>query len=1048
MAYDDASKDSVTLGGSNGTQIHNVAAGTADQDAVNLDQLTKAGLKVGSDGTPTNSFVAYDDASKDSVTLGGSNGTQIHNVAAGTADQDAVNLDQLTKAGLKVDSTGTPTNSFVAYDDLSKGSVTLGGIGATKTVVLTNVAPGALTPTSTDAVNGSQLYNTVASTAAALGGGSVPKPDGTVGEPTYTVAGADYHDVGSAIDATSKQVASALKYVKFGATDALDAAATGTDAVAIGGYATSNGAHALAIGSNSVASGSGTVAIGYGSVAFEENTVSFGSVATQRRLTNVAAGTGETDAVNLGQVETLIADAAKTTTTKMASLSLAAPSTRSFANPSSLAPEELLSSGPTDKAGQIEAIGTDAIAIGLNVHAINNQTVAIGTNVSAAGIGSVAIGNSAVTTGVNATAIGVNAIASAGNAPLAIGYQAQSGSDNSLVIGNKSFIGDGPTMKASNSISLGNSNTILNTNSVAVGNANTVTGAGSFVLGNNTKVAGTNSVILGAGSDGSQSNVISVGAAGAERKIVNVATGVADTDAVNVKQLNDKVAGLSGGGSSLVTQAGPDEDVLVASATGGTHVNFAGTSGPRELTGVANGTGDTSAATVGQLKPAVAALGGGAGVAADGSVTGPTYHVQGGTQNTVGTALDALDGGLNSLKDQIDGAGLGLVAQDPKTKDITVGKDTDGSLVNVAGKDGNRKVSGVANGAVSQASVDAINGSQLFGTAQSIASAFGGGSMVNPDGTLKQPTFQVGGTSYHNVGEALTNLDGRTAQNTGDITNIKNELANIGGGQSNPNAISYDSSAHDKATLGSEGNTALVTNLTDATLSATSTDAVTGKQLFATNQEVASLGDALKNISTAGLGGIAMGPTDSGLSPVATAAGPNSIAIGDGANASGSGGVAMGTNSVAGGKDTLALGNGAQASSDNSVALGAHSVADQPNTVSVGSEGNERRVTNVAPGINGTDAVNMNQLGQVQSGLNDVARKSYGGIAAATALTMIPDVDANKTLSVGIGGGTYRGYAATAIGGTARITQNLKVRVGAGWSSGGTTVGAGASYQW
>jgi ATP-binding cassette subfamily C protein LapB len=85
---------------------------------------------------------------------------------------------------------------------------------------------------------------------------------------------------------------------------------------------------------------------------------------------------------------------------------------------------------------------------------------------------------------------------------------------------------------------------------------------------------------------------------------------------------------------------------------------------------------------------------------------------------------------------------------------------------------------------------------------------------------------------------------------------------------------------------------------------------------------------------------------------------------------------------------------------------------------------------------------------QLQSGLGDVARKSYGGIAAATALTMIPDVDANKTLSVGIVGGTYRGYAATAIGGTARITQNLKVRVGAGRSSSGTTVGAGASYQW
>jgi trimeric autotransporter adhesin len=46
----------------------------------------------------------------------------------------------------------------------------------------------------------------------------------------------------------------------------------------------------------------------------------------------------------------------------------------------------------------------------------------------------------------------------------------------------------------------------------------------------------------------------------------------------------------------------------------------------------------------------------------------------------------------------------------------------------------------------------------------------------------------------------------------------------------------------------------------------------------------------------------------------------------------------------------------------NSGAIGANSVASDPNTVSFGSAGNERRLTNVAPGANGTDAVNLNQL--------------------------------------------------------------------------------------
>jgi autotransporter adhesin len=155
------------------------------------------------------------------------------------------------------------------------------------------------------------------------------------------------------------------------------------------------------------------------------------------------------------------------------------------------------------------------------------------------------------------------------------------------------------------------------------------------------------------------------------------------------------------------------------------------------------------------------------------------------------------------------------------------------------------------------------------------------------------------------------------------------------------------------------------------------------------------------------------------------------------------------------------------------VALGDGSVADRANTVSVGSAGNERQVTNVAAGTATTDAVNVGQLNDavagavgnlpagmtskdytdkqinmVQQSVNGVARGAYAGVAAATALTMIPDVDQGKTLSVGVGTANYKGYQATALGASARITQNLKVKLGAGYSAEGTTVGVGASYQW
>lgn len=200
------------------------------------------------------------------------------------------------------------------------------------------------------------------------------------------------------------------------------------------------------------------------------------------------------------------------------------------------------------------------------------------------------------------------------------------------------------------------------------------------------------------------------------------------------------------------------------------------------------------------------------------------------------------------------------------------------------------------------------------------------------------------------------------------------------------------------------------------------------------------------------------------------AVGTNAIATGQGATATGQGAVAnaagttaLGNNASATSANATAVGSGAQASANNSVAVGANSVANEANTVSVGSAGNERRVVNVAPGVNGTDAVNVSQLnagvtqainytnqqvGQLQQSVNNTANRAYSGVAAATALTMIPDVDKDRKFSLGIGAATYIGHAAMAIGGTARLTENIKMRAGVGLSPDGNSVGVGASMQW
>ncbi len=366
-------------------------------------------------------------------------------------------------------------------------------------------------------------------------------------------------------------------------------------------------------------------------------------------------------------------------------------------------------------------------------------------------------------------------------------------------------------------------------------------------------------------------------------------------------------------------------------------------------------------------------------------------------------------------------------------------------------------------------SVDAVNGSQLYALANSTADAMGGGSTVNPDGSITAPTYVVNGTTVNNVGDAITNLDGRVTQNSTDISNINNTLNNI---TNNGAPVKY---FHANSTL--------------ADSSATGTDAVAiggNAQATAANSVALGSNSVADRDNTVSVG--AAGAERQIINVAAGTAGTDAVnlnqmnaAIASVANNAGSGGNPMfaadGNRdtevAVASGTHSTAMGANSSATADNSVALGANSVADRANTVSVGSAGNERQVTNVAAGTATTDAVNVGQLNDsisaavgnlpagmtakdytdqqinsVQNSVNQVARNAYSGIAAATALTMIPDVDQGKTIAVGIGGGTYKGAQAVALGVSARITENLKMKAGAGTSSQGTTVGVGASYQW
>ncbi|WP_302294990.1 YadA-like family protein [Pyramidobacter piscolens] len=220
-------------------QITNVAAGFEDTDAVNVAQLRAAVSAAG--GAATYKFTLSDSTTSPAhtVTLGqsvtpdikfvGANGITA-TVAGGVVtiglDPDAAqggkwnlqtNGDVPAAVG-KNDTVQFKNGKNVAIARADKdvtigvvdapnfaGKVTAKGFDATGHKIV-NVAKGDVTQTSTDAVNGSQLWGVSSSVATHFGGGSTINADGTVSAPTYNIRGGTYHNVGDALSAVDTQI--------------------------------------------------------------------------------------------------------------------------------------------------------------------------------------------------------------------------------------------------------------------------------------------------------------------------------------------------------------------------------------------------------------------------------------------------------------------------------------------------------------------------------------------------------------------------------------------------------------------------------------------------------------------------------------------------------------------------------------------------------------------------------------------------------------------------------------------------------------------------
>lgn len=249
-------------------------------------------------------------------------------------------------------------------------------------------------------------------------------------------------------------------------------------------------------------------------------------------------------------------------------------------------------------------------------------------------------------------------------------------------------------------------------------------------------------------------------------------------------------------------------------------------------------------------------------------------------------------------------------------------------------------------------------------------------------------------------------------------------------------ATAADSSAFSAASSA----TAADSSASSAASSATAADSSAQIAVDAASTATSAASTANSILDTLNQGGIA-GGTINGEGALAT--GKNSQAIGDYTSA-------YGTNAAATADNATAIGANSQATAENSVALGANSVASEANTVSIGSVGNERRLTNVADGVNDTDAVNMRQLNAVSNKVGEVQNevKNVGALSAALSGLKPIQYDPAEPTQIMAALGTYRGHNAMALGVAHYVNDSTMFNAGLAYGNDDSKVMANAGVTW
>ena len=904
-------------------------------------------------------------------------------------------------------------------------TVSVGNTTAQRQIV--NMAAGDISTTSTDAINGSQLYAISKSVADNLGGGATVNAQGVVTSPNYRLKSGIFGTVGDALtgldnntlqwDSLKKAYSAAhgtdttstITNVKDGAiSDTSKDAVNGSQLKTTNDNVATNTAN-ITTNTNSINTLTDSVgdlkddALLWNGTAFS---AAHGTDATSK-ITNVKDGdltAGSTDAVNGSQLKTTN-DAVAANTTNIAT------NTTNITNLTdavdSLGDDSLLWNATagafsaahcTDATSKITNVKDGDLTAG-STDAVNGSQLKTTNDAVAANTTNIATNTTNIT---NLT----DAVDSLGDDSLLWNATAGAFSAKHGTNGTDSKI------------------TNLLAGTVSSDSTDAINGSQLYGL------ADSFTSYLGGGADISDAGVLT-----------GPTYTIGGTDYNNV---GDALAAIN---TSFSTSLG-DALLWDATAKGGDGAFSAGRGTDNTasiITNVADGAiSSTSSDAINgsQLydtsKYIADTLGGDAEVNADGTITAPTYAIAGGSYSNVGDALEAIDTTLD----------------DALLWDATA-NDGNGAFSAAHGKDKTASViTNVANGAISATSSDAINGSQLYTTNKYIADALGGDAEVNADGSITAPTYTIANAEYNNVGDALDALD--------------------------DNALLWDATANDGAgayNASHDGKASIITNVADGNIGEGSTDAINGSQLFNTNMLIQQNSEIINQLA-GNTSETYIEDNGAGINYVRT--NDNGLAFND-ASASGIGATAVGYNAVASGESSVAIGQGSSSSVDTGIALGSSSVSSRVivkgsrdtsvseegvvigydttdgellGALSIGDDGKYRQIINVADGSEAHDAVTVRQLQNAIGAVATTPTKYFHANSTAEdslavgedSLAMGAKTIVNGNVGIGIGYGAYvdaNALNGIAIGSNASANHANSIAMGSGSQ---TTRGAQTDY--